>query len=137
MKKTLFGLFAALLLITSCASSRSAYKLSGEWSVVNLCGQTIAPSDETPFLGFDLNQNVLYGFTGCNRLTGSLDAANLLKGKADFGALGCTRMLCPDNKYEQPFLEALGKVEGAAFSEDNLLLLKDNKGNTLITLKKR
>ena len=45
MKKTLFGLFAALLLITSCASSRSAYKLSGEWSVVNLCGQAIAPSD--------------------------------------------------------------------------------------------
>ena len=137
MKKTFFGLFAALLLMTSCASSRSAYKLSGEWNVVNLCGQAIAPSGETPFLGFDLNQNVLYGFTGCNRLTGSLDAAKLLKGKADFGPLGLTRMLCPDDKYEQPFLEALGKVEGAAFGEDNLLLLKDNKGNTLITLKKR
>ena len=57
MKKTLFGLFAALLLMTSCASSRSAYKLSGEWNVVNLCGQAIAPSDETPFLGFDLNRD--------------------------------------------------------------------------------
>ena len=136
MKKILLGLFAALHLMTSCASSRSAYKLSGEWNVVNLCGQVIAPSGETPFLGFDLNKNLLYGFTGCNRLTGSLDAAKLLKGKANFGPLGCTRMLCPDDKYEQPFLEALGKVEGAAFSEDNLLL-KDNKGNTLITLKKR
>ncbi len=136
MKKILFGLFAALLLMTSCASSRSAYKLSGEWNVVNLCGQAIAPSGETPFLGFDLNQNVLYGFTGCNRLTGSLDASDLLKGKADFGPLACTRMYCADDKFEQPFLEALGKVEGAAFSEDKLLL-KDNKGNTLITLKKR
>ena len=127
---------AAMLLLASCASHRSAYQLSGEWNVVNLNGTEIVPSKQTPYLGFDINENLIYGFTGCNRLTVRLDAAQFLKGKAEIGTLGMTRMLCQDDQYETPFMECLGKV-AASEIKDNMMFLKDKDGKTLITLKKK
>ena len=136
MQKMKLLLPAALLLLASCATSQSAYRLAGEWNVVNLCGTNIVPADDTPFLGFDINEGVLYGFTGCNRLTGRLDAAQFLKGKATIGPLGMTRMLCQDAKYETRFVATLDKVAASEIDGDTMYL-KDDKGNTLITLKKK
>lgn len=45
--------------------------------MTNIGGRAITPSDETPFLGFDLNEGNIYGFTGCNRLTGSMNLKSL------------------------------------------------------------
>lgn len=136
MKKILYVLPMALMLFASCATTKSAYSLAGEWNVVNLNGQTITPSESTPYIGFDINEERLYGFTGCNRLTGNLKTSQFMKGKADFGHLATTRMLCQDDKYEQPFLDALNKVKQSEMTE-NEILLKDGNGKVLITLKKK
>lgn len=129
---------AALTLgLASCSTTKSAYGLGGEWDVVNLQGKTITPEkDVTPYLGFDLNKGHVYGFTGCNRLTGSIDAKALANGKADFSKTGCTRMMCPDSRYESTFLQALGQASQSKM-EGNTLLLSDSKGHVVMTLKKR
>ena len=44
MQKMKLLLPAVLLLLASCATSQSAYRLSGEWNVVNLCGTNIVPA---------------------------------------------------------------------------------------------
>lgn len=136
--KNLCCLLAALSLgMASCSTTKSAYGLGGEWDVVNLQGKAITPEkDVTPYLGFDLNKGHLYGFTGCNRLTGSIDAQALVNGKADFSKTGCTRMMCPDNRYEGAFLEALGQASWSKV-EGNTLQLSDSKGHVVMTLKKR
>lgn len=135
MKKYLYLIPAAMLLFASCAT-KSAYVLSGDWSVVKLNDQTITPAENTPFIGFDLNEGHVYGFTGCNRMTGELNARKFMKGEANFGHMATTRMLCQDDKYEQPLLEALGKVTTSEVS-DKEITLKDKDGNVLLVLKKK
>lgn len=126
----------ALMLFASCATTKSAYSIAGEWNVVNLNGQSITPNESTPYLGFDINEERLYGFTGCNRLTGNLKTSQFMKGKAEFGPLATTRMLCQDDRYEQPFLDALNKVKKSEVTEKEILL-KDEVGKVIITLKKK
>lgn len=126
-----------MLFLGSCATQKSAYQVSGEWNVTGLNGKQITPeADKTPFLGFDLNEGRVYGFTGCNRLTGAFNAAEFTKGTADFTKLGCTRMLCHDDKYETEFLSALSKVTASEVEGDKILL-KDKDGKVLVTLEKK
>ncbi len=137
MKKILYVVPAALLFLASCASSRSVYNLAGEWNVVGLNGQTITPVENvTPVMGFNLNDSSVYGFTGCNRMMGQIDAKAFMKGKADFGRLATTRMLCQDDKYERALLDALSKATESEV-KGNVILLKDKDGNVLVTLQKK
>lgn len=136
MKKIFYIISAAMMLLSSCASQKSAYSIGGEWNVINLNGQSITPSDETPFLGFDQAKGNVYGFTGCNRLTGSINLKKLANGKPDFSQMGMTRMLCPDDVYEGPFMDALSKVKTSEL-KDGEMLLKDAQGKVIIILKKK
>lgn len=136
MKRILYIIPAAMMLLSSCASQKSAYSVGGEWNVVSLNGESITPSDETPFLGFDQAKGHIYGFTGCNRLTGSINLKKMANGKPDFSQMGMTRMMCPDNKYERPFMDALSRVKTSEI-KGNEMLLKDAQGKVIITLKKK
>lgn len=119
----------------SC-KSLSPDRLDGEWNVVELQGETVVPTDRTPFLGFDVKESRIYGFTGCNRITGTLDAGQLLKGKPDFSRMGSTRMMCHDDRYETKFLEALSSAEKAECKGQEFVL-SDKDGNVLVRLRKR
>ncbi|MGM9694836.1 MAG: META domain-containing protein [Alloprevotella sp.] len=135
--KSIFLTLLSLGLLTACSSSRSAYSLGGEWDVVNLSGTAITPDAEnTPWLGFDLNEGKIYGYTGCNRLNGGLDAKALFDGKASFDRLAMTQRICPEGRYEQNFVAALAKVTGAK-TEKNEIKLLDKEGKEVMTLKKR
>ncbi len=136
MKKFMYLIPATLLMVASCATNKSVYQLSGDWNVVNLNGQAISPAENTPFVGFDTNEGRIYGFTGCNRITGTLDAKQFMKGKVDFSQLGSTRMLCHDDKYETAFLEALSKAVESEVKEKEILL-KDKDGKVVVTLQKK
>ena len=136
MKKFFYAIPAAMLLLASCAGSKSAYVLAGEWNVVNIEGENITPSDETPFLGFNLNDSQIYGFTGCNRLNSELNAKAFIKGKADFTKVATTRMMCKDDKYETKFLNALNETTNTEVNDNNILL-KNKEGKVVMTLKKR
>lgn len=136
MRKKLFFLSVTAAMLLSCASQKPSIAFAGEWSVTSLNGQSIAPADDSPMLGFDTKQGLFYGFTGCNRLTGTFDAKAFSQGKADFSQLGMTRMLCQDAKYERPLVDALAKATASEISE-NEIKLKDKDGNVLLILTKK
>lgn len=124
------------LAVVSC-KSLPADMLAGEWNAVNISGQEITPSDQTPYLGFDMTEGRLYGFNGCNRLTGTLDTKALLKGKVDFSNVGATMMACPDNKYEQLFTKATAEARKIELQDDGSLALKNENKETVMRLAKR
>ena len=81
-----------------------------EWQVMKIGQKKVTPSDETPFLCFK-SDGLLWGFNGCNRLTGSYKLK--ANGKIDLSKVGCTMMLCPEDTYETIFMSELRKVKQA------------------------
>lgn len=132
-------LVAACSLTMAVASCKSlpADMLDGEWNAVNISGQDITPSDQTPYLGFDMTEGRLYGFNGCNRLMGSMDTKAFQKGKADFSKMGSTMMACPDNKYEQLFTQAMGEARKIELQDDGSLALENADKKTVMRLTRR
>lgn len=126
------------VMLFSCSTTKKmgATAMNGEWNVVNIKGEAITPSSETPFIGFDMSDNRIYGFTGCNRMTGTLSPEEVKNGTIDFGRIACTRMACPDSKYENMFLGVLGEIKKIKNDGKNIRLC-DDSGNTIITLEKR
>lgn len=110
--------------------------LNGEWNLVRLRGEMIEPSDETPFIGFKVAEKLLYGFTGCNRMTGTADFEKIVAGEADFGKVATTRMACADDKYESKFLQALNAAKTVKMGYETFSVL-DEKGKVLMVFKKR
>ena len=111
--------------------------LDGKWYAQVIDGQAVPQNEsETPYIGFDTKKDCLYGFTGCNRLTGSFNLKDLQAGKADFSALGSTRMLCQDAKWERPFLDALAKTKQLRLA-GNYLFLNDENGKQLVKLSQK
>ena len=111
--------------------------LEGKWYAQVIDGQAVPQSEsETPFIGFDSKKGSIYGFTGCNRLTGSFNLKDLQAGKADFSALGSTRMLCQDAKWERPFLDALAKTRHLRLA-GNYIFMNDENGKQLMKLSKK
>jgi heat shock protein HslJ len=115
MKKVFVSLCMAATVagLSSCASTKNAAtlsSLSGEWNIIEINGSAVvpAPNQEFPFIGFDTKTGQVYGNSGCNRLMGSFDV-NAKPGQIDLGALGSTRMMCPDMTVEKNVLAALGQ----------------------------
>lgn len=138
MKKVFFAVCMTALL-ASCATSnkiKSISALAGEWNITEVEGKAISASDSEnpPFIGFDTNENRIYGSTGCNRMTGALNA-NVETGKIDFGAVASTQMMCTKMETEQAVLGALGKVSTFSMKKKGVLEFKDNSGKTVMTLK--
>lgn len=111
----------------------TAQILNGRWNIAQINGKAVAQGEEVPFLGFDTAQSQLYGYTGCNRITGALDTAQALKGKLKLATLGSTRMLCPDARFETEMLATLGLVRRIELKGMQLQLC-DAGGKVLMVL---
>lgn len=134
MKKNLILAVMAALMMVSCAEKKSFETLNGEWDVVTIGDLAIADSIDA-FIGFDVAEQMIYGSTGCNHLTGAMPTE--IGGESlIFGVMGSTRMMCPDMTIEDAMLPALGVVVDFKVEGENLYLL-DVTGNTVMTLKKR
>ena len=88
-------------------------------------------------MGLSGEEKRMFGFTGCNRMVGQFNPEDVTKGNIDFGAVGCTRMACADDSYEQPFLTALNEVKTIKYNSKGEIELGDSTGKTVIVLKKR
>lgn len=143
MKKVFVSLCMAVTLVglSSCASSKNAATLSsigGEWNIIEINGSAVvpAPGQEFPFIGFDTKTGKVYGNSGCNRLMGSFDV-NAKPGKIDLGALGSTRMMCPDMTLERNVLSALGQVKKyKKLGTDNIALCGSSNRPIIVLQKK-
>lgn len=135
--KRVTNLFVALMAVVamvSCTGKKSLDVLGGEWNVVSV-GELVVPDSVDAFLGFDIAEQLVYGCTGCNQLTGALPA-EVNPEVPIFAAMGSTRMMCADMTVEDAMLPALGQVVDFKVEGDNLYLL-DAEGATIISLAKR
>lgn len=128
-------------LIISCHNGKNTLSLSalnGEWNITEVDGKQIS-MNKMPFIGFDVAQKRMYGNSGCNRMTGSLEADSLKPGTLKFGQIGSTRMMCPDMQTEQSVLAALDKVTSYQTVSDQpeTIALCDRDGKPLMTLEKK
>jgi len=87
------------------------------------------------FMCFDIAEQLVYGSTGCNRLTGALPA-EIEPETPMFAAMGSTRRMCADMTVEDAMLPALGRVVDFKVDGTSLCLL-DVAGNTVMLLEKR
>ena len=135
--KRVTNLFVALMAVVamvSCTGKKSLDVLGGEWNVVSV-GELVVPDSVDAFLGFDIAEQLVYGCTGCNQLTGALPA-EVNPEVPIFAAMGSTRMMCADMTVEDAMLPTLGQVVDFKVEGDNLYLL-DAEGATIISLAKR
>lgn len=136
MKKILLIFPLTCFLIVACKTQKSEYVLTGEWNVTQIENDSISQTEKTPMIGFNDEKRLIYGFTGCNRLTGSFDPHSFSQGKAIFSNLGMTRMMCQDAIYERALYDALKKVVHSEI-KGNEMKLKDSDDNVVLVLKKK
>lgn len=143
MKKVFVSLCmaGALIGLSSCGTTKNAATLSsigGEWNIIEVNGTAVvpAPGQEFPFICFDTKSGKVYGNSGCNRLMGSFDV-NAKPGTINLGALGSTRMACPDMTTEQNILTALGAVKEYKKMGKENIVLSGSRNHPLIVLQKK
>lgn len=143
MKKVFVSIMVAgaALAMTSCRSSKEAASLSsmnGEWNIIEINGSAVVPAQgqQLPFIGFDTTTGKVYGYSGCNRIMGSVDV-NAKAGTIDLGALGSTRMACPDMTMEQNVMSALAQVKSyKKMGKDNMALCNASNRPVVVLAKK-
>lgn len=141
MKKVLAAICATAAM-TACSTSRQTMtteSLNGEWNIMTINGKEVKTDNgnDAPFIGFNTAENLIYGSTGCNRLTGGLSADDAAKGTIDLSRMGSTRMMCPDMQTEQQVLGALGTVKTFSIGKDGTLKFADEGGTTVMELRKK
>ena len=137
MNVMLMSVLASGLLMMSCGSAKkyvSIADLAGEWVIVEVNDKSVS-AEETPFLGFDVNEGQLYGNAGCNSLMANFDLSKT-SGELTFDAIGSTKRMCADMAMEDAILQALGEVRSFALDGENLKL-NNADGKELMELKKR
>ena len=110
-KKMYLSVFLGVLLLSSCKMARdmvSENDICGEWNVVEIQGEPVR-AQSNPFIGFDTKKGRVYGYSGCNRIMGSLDLSR--DNKIELGHMASTLMACPDMELEGKLIEVLSTVK--------------------------
>ena len=134
MKKNLFIAITAILMLANCNQTKTFAPLNGEWTIISIDTMTV-PETADAFLGFNIAEQLIYGNTGCNHLTGSMPT-QINPETPIFGAIGSTRRTCADMTVEDALLPSLAQVVDFKVNGDSLSLL-DANGNIIISLVKR
>ncbi|TYB74891.1 MULTISPECIES: META domain-containing protein [Bizionia] len=130
-------LFISLFMV-SCGTCKNASAmskqtpLSGNY-IISAVGEN-ALIDENLNIMFNLETNMVAGFSGCNQFSGSYSSTD---SGLEFGLLASTRKMCrPEaNTIEQSVLKALN--ETSRFSEENgVISFYNEEGTVLITMDK-
>ncbi len=107
--------------------------LNGNWQIVSVRGKAIDDEEATIFI--DVPALKVHGNTGCNYFNGEVyinpDKSNAI----DFSNMGLTRMACPKFEQEQAIMLALEETATALDRGDGNVILLDNAGKELMTLK--
>ena len=131
----------AALAMSSCRSVEKAIPLSsinGEWNIIEINGSKVTSGESRtlPFIAFDTATGRVSGSSGCNRMMGSFDV-NAKPGSLELGAMGSTRMMCPDMTTERNVLSALAQVKGYKKAGKDKLYLCNASNRPVITLEKK
>lgn len=130
------AMVAASVLLVSCHTAKetvSGNDIRGEWNIVEIEGIPVEAQSQ-PFIGFDVANGRIYGYSGCNRLMGSLNLSG--ENKIELGQMASTMMACPDMEIERRVLDALASVKSLK-NEGNTLVLYGSARKPLMLLQKR
>ncbi|KPK15119.1 MAG: hypothetical protein AMJ62_10530 [Myxococcales bacterium SG8_38] len=97
------------------------------WAFLEIHGKPVpvGADGKKPYLELNSKKASAYGFGGCNRFFGSYRTAGQ---DLEFGALGATRMACPEGMdREQELFRMLGTVTRYAIDGSELLLFSGEK----------
>ena len=129
---------AEVALITSCQSTRhatSSSMIEGEWNITEVNGSAIK-AHPSPYVGFNTQENRVYGNSGCNNISGNFDFKGK-KGQIEFGQMLSTMMSCPDMELEQSILQALNSVACVKSLDKEHLELCDKNMKPLLQMERR
>lgn len=111
-----------------CGDYKGDYRLHDLWVLESLNGKQMDSKTKAPNLEFNLVENKLYGFGGCNRINGDIEMTN---DSIKIGNAISTMMACPNLDTEKMFLDAISEKElYFSFSEGKLTL--KNSTDTLV-----
>lgn len=116
-----------------CGSYVTDYRLHDIWVLESMKSATITKDDfsgkDVPNMEVNVNTNRFSGFSGCNRMTGSLFFEN---GLLRFTQIAGTRMACPSMEKESEFLTALRASTTYKVENNRLYLSNPNEENLLV-----
>lgn len=129
MKKVILFVFAVLLTISGCNSSKQtdvAYEdlKNTRWVLKELNSAAVTDTKQDIYIIFRINENKFDGFGGCNKFFGTYDYDGKILKLSDFGS---TKMFCVDDKYEIKFFEVLNSFDDHKIVEKYLYLYKSGK----------
>ena len=111
----------------TCGSMTPVSLENVSWALLELNGKPIVVTSDatTPYLELNANKKSAYGFGGCNRFFGSYEVGE--HQALTFGALGATRMACPEGmNQEQALFTMLGQTNRYEIHGSKLLLYADD-----------
>ncbi|MGV3503694.1 MAG: META domain-containing protein [Adhaeribacter sp.] len=136
VQKLLSLLLLGLVVLASCQrpaaeSGTDPQQLNHTWVLQSLQGQAVAAGQagRLPRLTFDLSQNRVSGHTGCNRLSGG---ATVRGRQIIFSRMITTKMACPGESMEQPFLSILNDSTLTFRLQDSELTLLQGQTPVLV-----
>ena len=124
--------------LVSCKTTidgASLAEVNGEWNIVEINGRPVT-AEKYPFIGIDAENKRVYGYSGCNRITGGIEL-NDKTGKIELGQMASTMMACPNMELERSVLDALASVNSIKCSGKDVLTLYDEDKRPAVLLKKR
>lgn len=98
-------------------------KLHGNWQLVKINETQLDSTDFAkglPQLSFDLPQKRVYGHTGCNNVTGSIEVQD---NRIEFAPMIATKMACPGMEFEYDYLRWFPGNIAYEIEEDQLRLM--------------
>ncbi len=110
-------------------------RLNDIWALKAMNGEAIDSNNfqKHPVLEIHLNEMKIFGNDGCNNMFGSIETLD--EKNIAFGAIGGTKMACPNMELSSKYTSALGKTK--TYKLDGLqLYFYDADGNEVLKYQK-
>ncbi|WP_100613461.1 META domain-containing protein [Confluentibacter citreus] len=137
--KIIIILSVLISLNTCCNSKNMAIKetnlmtLNGTYQVKTLDNKEVSVNNIT--INFNKEENIISGFSGCNRFSGTYSLEN---GLLKVGPLASTKMFCQDtHQIESEMQQVLSKANEILIEEDGILKLLSDKKIILMASKEQ
>lgn len=108
--------------------------LTGQWIVSEIEGEKINDPELNIFI--DIPELKVHGNTGCNYFNGSVLIDPVYPNSISFSQMGVTMRMCEKSDLERKYLVALEQAQSYRLSDANTLLLLNDHGKTVLTLKR-
>lgn len=107
--------------------------ISNEWYIISVFGEKLPSVQEVPSVNFNIENNRVSAYAGCNRLSATLKSGEKAN-DLTISKVISTRMACPDMTIEQNVTTALEQTRSFGVSLKGNLLLFSAGGNIVMEL---